>query len=378
MSELPKPVQPAPADVEEAVVKHLREASVVHIGALTVHADEVIVGKKEDKPTAKIIERYRWNAGRLALVAILLVVWFNTHLQAWATQKVVFGTATVWALVQLIRSWSKDFASDVEGARKRLLAREGTREHLLFALIAAAALLSVTSSLYVRLGDREQSHVRIDIVDSKGGLYMDSLVLEPSSRISGQLFLPRFRTEKLQVIVREPANYVFLQNPIALKPWSAVELTFGDPQQFAKRRLHALRVVPGWTLNGIDDPDKQYEAIVKVGDASFTINDFKFKTLYLGVSDKDSLARIAREQTGDAFTEQLKKHLDDHPGAADRDEYITGWKTEPRLETTRNFEAGEAVVVTVRKKGSAKGVTTTPQKIDDGEITTIFIERRKS
>ena len=207
---------------------------------------------------------------------------------------------------------------------------------------------------------------------------MDSIVAERSARIDGWLFVPRFRTRELTVVVREPANYRYLGNPITLKPWSAVDLTFGDETQFAPTSLHALRVVPGWSLNGIDDPDApEYVAVVTVGTQSFSIDHFEFQTLYLGVEDKPSLERIAAEQTNDAFTGEINQHLQSHPGADDANEYINDWRKAPRIEAKGSFSAGQDVTVTIAQKGQPPLAQSEPMKIGAGEITTVFVETKQ-
>jgi hypothetical protein len=348
----------------------------VHIESLTVHADSVTIGEKKAVPSAAVQSRYRWNAFGFAVLTMLLVLWFQTHLQSWATQKLIFGTASAWALLQLMRSFAaKKTTDDVEKLRERLLGREGTGENLIFALIAAIALLACTSSLYLRLADsKQQRRVVVDILDDKGNPFMDSLIAEPTARIAGSLFVPRFRTRELTVVVREPANYEYLHNPIKLRPWSSVELAFGDETQFARRTLHALRIVPGWTLNGIADPGEDYEALVTVGTEEFRFPNLKLETLYLGVQDPPSLTRIASEQTNDAFTDEINDHLQKHPGATDIAEYLTAWRASPRLEPTRNFAKGETVTVAIGPKGQPPLVTSQPFAIGAREITTIFLE----
>ncbi len=365
-----------PVPVEDTAAR-LREASLVHIESLTVHADNVTIGEKKEAPSAAVQSRYRWNAFGFAVLTMLLVLWFQTHLQSWATQKLIFGTASAWALLQLIRSFSaKKTTDDIEKLRERLLGREGTSENLIFALIAAVALLACTSSLYLRLADgKQQRGVRVDIIDEKGNPFMDSLTVEPTARIAGSLFVPRFRTRELTVVVREPANYEYLRNPIKLRPWSSVELAFGDATQFAQKALHALRIVPGWTLNGIEDPGQpEYEAVVTVGNETFRFPKFQFRTLYLGVQDKPSLGRIAAEQTNDGFNDEINEHLQKHPGATDPADYVTVWRASPRIEPTRNFAHGETVTVAIGPAGQAPLVTSQPMKIGAGEITTIFLE----
>jgi hypothetical protein len=369
--------EPAPVDARPGTPPPPPAPDLMHIASLTVHADNVTIGEKKEAPSAAVKRRYQWNAGMLAALTMLVVFWFQAHLQSWATQKLLIGTASVWALMQLARSSiGKKTGDDAEKLRDRILAREGTRENLVFALIAAIGLLAFTSSLYLRLNDsKQQRRVRIDVIDEKGTPYMDSLVVEPSARIAGSLFVPRFRSRKLTVVVREPANYEFLRNPVTVWPWSAVELTFGDETQFAPKALHALRIVPGWALNGMEDPgEPEYEAIVTVGTESFRFSSLKFQTLYLGIQDKASLERIATEQTNDAFNDEINQHLQQHPGATDTAEYLTAWRSAPRIEPTRNFSSGESITVAIGIKGQPPLVTTQPVKIGAGEITTIFVE----
>lgn len=344
--------------------------------SLTIYAESVTIGEKKAAPSADVARRYRWNAILLAALTLLVVLWFQTHLKSWATQKLIFGTASVWALVQLARSSiGKKTAEDVEKLRDRVLARQGTLENLIFAAIAVVGLLACTSSFYLNSTDGKQRRVRIDVLDEKGNPFMDSLTAEPSARVAGTLFVPRFSTRKLTVVVREPANYEYRLNPITLNPWSAVELTFGDEKQFRLTPLHALRIVPGWALNGIEDPgEPDYEAVVTVGTESFRYSKFKFKTLYLGVRDEGSLTRIATEQTNDAFNDEINRHLETHPGFADAAEYVTAWRATPRIEPTRNLTPGESIVVTIGEPGKPPLATSQPVTVGTGEITTIFVE----
>mgnify|MGYP003575126659 CR=1 FL=1 len=368
-----------PVDNPDEITTHLREASVIHVESLTIQADSVTVGEKKKVPTEDVARRHRWNAILLVLLTVLIVLWFQRHLQSWATEKLIFGSATVWALVQLARSATgKDLEDDAEKLRTRILAKEGTAENLVFALIGVVALLALTSSIYLKLGDGKQPRVRIDVLDKDGNLFMDSIVAERSSRIDGSLFVPRFKTRELTVVVREPANYRYLGNPITLKPWSAVDLTFGDETQFAPISLHALRVVPGWSLNAIDDPGTpEYVAVVTVGKQSFTIDHFKFQTLYLGVKDKSSLDRIVKEQTVDVFAGEINQHLQQHPGATEVAEYITDWLAAPRIEAKGSFSTGQDVTVSISIKGQqVPAAQSEPMKIGAGEITTVFVERK--
>ena len=370
--------EPEPVGQIQEVNQLLREASVVHVDTLTIHADSVVVGEKKKAPTAELVRRYRWNAGMLVILTALLALWFQTHLQSWATQKLLFGTASIWALFQLVRgATGKDLTDDAGKLRERILAKEGTAENLVLALMAAVALLIFTSSIYLELGDGKQAHVRIDILDKDGNLFTDSLVAEPSARIDGSLFVPRFKSRELTVVVREPANYEYVGNPITFKPWSALHLTFGDETQFARKSLHALRVVPGWSLNGIEDPgEPEYVAVVTVGAQSFTIDHFKFDTLYLGVEDRPSLERIATEQTNDAFTGEINQHLQEHPGADNPAEYVTEWSAVPRIEARGSFAPRQDITVTIGKKGEPPLATSEPKKIGPGEITTVFVEAK--
>lgn len=352
----------------------LPEADVVRVGVLNVEADEVIVGKREAKLPAELVRRYRWNALLLAAVAVLLVLWYETHVRSWATQKVIFGTATVWALFQLVRAWTpKSIAEDAGNLRERFLARRGTRENLWFALVLAGALLLLTSSLYVKLGDRAQPRVRVDIVDSDGSLFMDSLEVEPTARIAGRMFLPRFRTNRLNVVVREPANYRYLHNPLVLRPWSSAELTFGDPAQFGRNLLHVLRVVPGTSLNEIG-MRSEYVLTVTVSGERFVFRRCQFETLYLGVQDAAELRRIAKQQTDDAFTDLLNRHLDERGiDASGKEEYLTSWRTASRFEPTRNLREGEQIVVSISPIDAPPTVVATATVSAD-EMTTIVLE----
>lgn len=362
--------------------RQLREASVVRIDTLTVEAANVTIAKKEEPPSAEMVARVRWNAALFALAAILLYAWFRLHLETWATHTVLFGTATLWAMWQFLLSVAKKDLGDAgDELRKRFLAREQTREHLVFAIGIAVILLATTSSFYVQLDDRERQDVRIEVTkepakgETTGVPFMPHLELTSGARIGGRLFVPRFRAEKLTVTVLEPPGYTFNENPVELRAWSAARFKF--PDNFTKKKLHAVRVVPGVTLADIDAPATPPAVAVltvTVGKEQFVVRDFQFRTVYLGVQDKGALEQLAEAQTDDRFTNELNAHLLARAvKAEERDAYLTDWKKAPRVQPSRDFAEGETVVATLTLNG-VQIAASTPVQIGAGEITTVFVE----
>lgn len=361
--------------------RQLREASVVRINTLTVEAANVTIAKKEEPPSAEMVARVRWNAARFALAAILFYAWFRLHLETWATHTVIFGTATLWAAWQFILSVAKKDLGDAgDELRKRFLAREQTREHLIFAIGIAVILLVTTSSFYVQLDDRERQDVRIEVTkepakdETTTVPVMPHLELTSGTRIGGRIFVPRFRAQNLTVTVLEPAGYTFNENPVELRPWSAARFTF--PDDFTKKKLHAVRVVPGITLADIEatPPPADYVLTVMVGQDRITVPDFKFRTAYLGVYDQPALAALVQRETNDAFTNELNAHLQARAiPQAEHTAYLTNWKKPPRLHPSRDFTARESVVATLSLNGTQIAAST-PSSVGDGEITTLILE----
>jgi|GEM_PF-3548540 len=357
----------------------IRPATVVNAGSVIVNATTVTIATEQEKPDPKLRRRYAWNAALLLVLTVALTIWFQFHLQTWATQGLIFGTATVWALWQLVLSSAKkDFAKDGEAIRKRVLGSEDAGSVLFFACVAAGLLLALTTSVYVKLDDRETTRLRIDVVDHKTGkTFMDSIIVEPSARVGGRLLFPRTRTSNVDVVVVEPAGYEYVKNPVELRPWTGVDLTFGDPKQFRKKKLAAIRVVPGWTFNGMDKPGHAiYDLTIKAGKDEYTFEDIVFQTAYLGVADEPSLKKIIENRTNSAFTNELQDHLNGHHWEPDDEkEYLTAWQKTPRTFVTRDFQRGETVIAGIGRHGATPTWSQPVTIASDAEVTTIFVEK---
>jgi len=362
-------------------VSPIHPPTVVNAGSVVVHATTVTIAKEEAKPDQNLRKRYMRNAAFLVALTVLLTIWFQLHLQTWATQGLIFGTATVWALWQLVLSSAKkDFAKDGEEIRKRLLGSEDAAGLLIVACVGAILLLWLTTSVYVKLDDRDTARLRVDLIDKATGKpFMDSIIVEPSSRVGGRLLFPRVKTANVDVIVVDPPGYEYRKNPVELKPWTGVDLTFGDPAQFRKKKWHAVRVVPGWTMNGMDAPGHEpYDLTLKVGADTYTFTNSKFETVYFGVSDAPSLNKIIENQNHAAFAIELQAHLNSHRGWDEEDQssYLTDWQKTPRTVSTREIRAGETVTAGFGPPGAKPLVWSDPLKIGpDAEITTIFVEK---
>jgi hypothetical protein len=368
----------AAASAEEKV-SAIHPPTVITAGSVVVHATTVTIGKEEPPPDDGLRRRYARNAAFLVVLTILLTIWFQFHLQTWATQGLIFGTATVWALWQLVLSSAKkDFAKDGEQIRKRLLGSEDAGSLLFLGCAAAVALLWMTTSVYVKLDDRDTTRLRVDLIDKATGKpFTDSIIVTPSSRVGGRLLFPRGKTSSVDVVVVEPAGYEYASNPIVLRPWTGVDVTFGDPAQFRKKKWHAVRIIPGWTMNGMDAPGHGlYDLTVKIGKDQYTLNDVSFRTVYLGVADEPSLKKIVERQSNAAFGIELQDHLNSSPGWDPDDEkvYLTDWQKAPRTLITRDVSQGEAVIAGIGVRGG-KFTWSKPATITDAEVTTIFVEK---
>jgi len=355
---------------------------VIESASVVIRAAKVVVGQEEEPADPDLVRRYRQNAALLAGVSALLVVWFWLHLQTWATQGLIFGSATLWAFWQLIVSKAKkDFAADGEKLRARLLGREDARGLLLLGCVAAVVLIALTTSVYIKLDDRDTARLRVDLIDQATGKpFMDSIVVVPSSRVGGRLLFPRLKSSTVNAVVVEPAGYEYVRNPIVLKPWSGVDLTFGDATQFRKKAFHAIRIVPGWTFNGMDAPPRNvYDMTIRIGSDEYLVKDVRFQTVYSGVADEGSLKKIADGQKSSTeFEIQLQDYLNHHPDAEDAKSYLTDWRTSPRVQTApRDFSAGEQVSAGIALRGT-KPMLSQPIKLGPSdEITTIFVENSK-
>src|SRR5437660_2312086 len=116
----PRSMSQPPDKAHETNPPPLAEEGVLRVGHLTVHAEKITIGKEEEKTEPGLKERYLRNAGGFAVLTFLVALWFELHLKTWATQKVVFGAATIWAVWQLFLSAKEKYLKDdAEEAQKR-------------------------------------------------------------------------------------------------------------------------------------------------------------------------------------------------------------------------------------------------------------------
>jgi hypothetical protein len=341
----------------------------VDVHTIVIHAQHVTVGEKPAELPTKVVQRYQWNAMLFAVLVALCGFWFYRHAKTYISQAVVIGLPALWAAWQLFSAWiAKDLGKGFEKTRQKILAREGTTENLIILCVFAAICLLTTASVVATLGTGAPQRTVIAVTDTAGHPIMNDLVLDASHRARGKLFIPRGAFAKIKVVLKEPPGYVPVDaKPLALNPWTAVEIDF--TKFFKRKEFHALRIVPSHELHhALLNANDGVLTISAAGRPPIVISKYRYQTVCTGVEASRELSAVYARNNNAEYIEWLKQELMDQQLTADRAAELANSLRRARFYPTRDYKPGEVITVTL----TASGIKPVRESIviEKGEMTT--------
>lgn len=310
------------------------------VDSLHVVANTVTIEKKETAPKSVDPHRPVINAIWLAVLMVLVTIWFGIHLKTYVTQLALLGTATVWSVVQIvIAEFSKAVGDEAGEMRKRLMGRKETTWNLWFFVAVAVLMYFATSSIYVKTSAAD--NVVVKFTERGKGQFIEEVTLGPDAKVAGAPVFSRFQSHDVDVEVVRPEGYH--AKTINLRPGAARTLVF--PGEFDKQTL--VRIYVPYRLvmsvppeNG--DLHKVTRLEITAKGKTVPVNEFSFKCAYVGVTNPSLASRLI--DTGSAsFDAARRGELEGREDRESIDSALNDWRTNPAIRTDFDLKKDDIV-----------------------------------
>ncbi len=257
--------------------------------------------------------RYRLNLLLFVVLVVGVTVWFRLHLEPLVTTtSLLGGTLTLWGLWKLFQAaFLGKAGKELSSWTQKLLGRASATEPLVFALVVLALFYGLTSSLYFEYAGAKAGEASFEVeVWKDGNPWLEALPVKSTDRVQGRPFFLALGPRTLEVRITEPPG--FEPETRTLWPWTFLRLKV--PGDFERRRLRALRLIPGLSLQGLPDPGSEVTAPctlrlgVEGGNELLHLDDVRERPLLTGAPAED-LDLLARQNDAAELEPHLQEHL---------------------------------------------------------------------
>lgn len=298
--------------------------------------------------------RYRLNLLLFVVLVVGVTVWFRLHLEPLVTTtSLVGGTLTLWGLWKLFQeAFLGKAGKELSSWTQKLLGRASATEPLVFALVVLAFLYGLTSSLYFEYAGAKAGESSFEVeVWKDGNPWLEAVPVKSTKRVQGQPFFLALGPRTLEVRITDPPG--FESETRTLWPWTSLRLEV--PGDFERRRLRALRLVPGLSLQSLPDPGSEVTALctlrlaVEGGAELLRLDDVREHPLLTGAPAED-LDQLAGQIDAAELESHLREHLTlvvEMPQLAQAP-WLIKWRATPKLHPSPQAPTHEPLTLEIR------------------------------
>jgi len=320
----------------------------LEVKTLQVTANTVIIGKPPRDVPADELKRFYVNSFLLAVLSLMVTVWFTAHLKTYVTGAIVLGTATLWSVFQLVVArLTKPWEKETEDWRKRFLSGLETSWHLCFFIALCILLCAGTSSVHVKLGEKAETAVIIRVTERGDPSVVPPIHLGGDVKIHGAPMFSTFRTRQVVLHVEKPSGYH--PRPAAILAGEAEYLIF--PDEFTKQTLVRIYVPFGLSVPavGADNHDKTHLEITVEG-RTVTVSKYAGPAVYVGLTNAATSKDLVQKGRS-AFETARREEFEGRVAAEDLAHYLAELHHEPIIRTEWNLNSKDTVTATITIAG---------------------------
>jgi hypothetical protein len=344
-------------------------------GTLIVHAQTVQLVPPSDHDWTR---RYWVNAILFFALTAGLFIWLKLHFENLATQHLLAGTLTAWALWKAIQPLLSDFKDPAQQFRKSFMGTPQATEYLVAGLAVLVLLFLTTASMTVHLEDKrlDLQHVTLRLTTDGGRALIPDVKVTPLTPVSSRPLLGRFSSDLVTVQVLDPPGYD--SKDVTMRPWTPLTLHF--PSDFTAHSYRIIRLVPGVSLRNLpqpQDPSEQYTLTISGPQGDHRFPDYRYHTVYIGASKAD-LERLITTYSPDRFRSELHDHLVKRGvPPVGRDPYLVAWTAPVHTLSTPEY-AHDVKIKIIIGRPNEEPLLEYPLTVGRESLRTVVLEKATS